>query len=702
MLSTALHMAFVRSHHGRLDDLRDALMLNAAEEQRCQQRIAAADTAGISAWLTEQLEGQAAKTPSFTGQVLQHLRIKLNPTLTGKLPLDVAMWRFQTALRDFGRLIAADRESAAGELMKRPVKNRPILEGGDLDRFRSAGDFGHGAAAAQLAAARDAVYCAAVSGANTRSATAGHLWILQVPTGAGKTLAALGWAVERRRLRRVAGHFGGKIFYALPFTSIIDQTATVIRRLWPEADHASGLAIHHHLADYGVDEEAKYEGARKRAWAEAWRADVVCTTFVQIAHALFHGTAADARRFSELAQNGLLILDEAQALPAELWPTLRIALRSLATNFGVDVLLLTATTPALFHEEDAPADLSPERATVDLEGAFDRYAVYIEAGPAWSAADVVEAAALSLAPDAANYSGLILLNTINEALAVYDFVQKHPAFRNRLLLHLSTNLRPKDRANILRELKTREQADQPRLLVATQVVEAGVDLTFDVVFRAEAPLDAIVQAAGRCNRHGTSRRGEVHVFPLRGASANRIYGNIKMAAAAELLHELTSAFSGQPISEPEFAAKVPEFFRRIAGRMGEAQNKFRAVLEAITAFEFAALRGDWKDDPTRKLKHVELISDDGAKVPVFIETDDEDAAIWSELVAVHQELDLRRRRARLREMRSKVGARIVEVPQHLNAPPLSPIVGLARVAQSESERFYDLRTGWRRSLPNQL
>jgi CRISPR-associated endonuclease/helicase Cas3 len=691
MLTAGLHMAFVRSHHGRLDDLRIALSMSPDEERRCQQRLAAADVTGLVDWLRSQLSQDDIQLPDFTDKQLGSVRRKLDPVFRAKLDPDIAMGRFQKALRDFGCLIAADRESAAGEAAD-PTTEFPHLTRKHVDQFRTLGEFGPSGNAMPLSNARDAVYRAAVSGARRQPAAEGKLWTLEVPTGAGKTLAALGWATERRRLRQLAGSPAGAIFYALPFTSIIDQTAAVIHRLGPEAGEPQGLAVHHHLADYGVGPEERNEGGRKREWAETWRADVVCTTFVQIAHAFFHGTAADARRFAALTEGSVLILDEAQALPAELWPTLRIALRSLAANFCVDVLLLTATQPALLTSQDPAEDLSP-RPDAKLPDAFDRYDVYIESDSTWGASALVEAAARAVT-NAEARSALLLLNTINEALAVYFVLRRHSSLGEIPVYHLSTNLRPKDRAAILTELVARERLAEPRLLVATQVVEAGVDLSFDLVFRAKAPLDAIVQAAGRCNRHGSGPRGKVCVFSLEGQSAHRIYGNIKMAAANELMGELAAAFPSQPIPEPMFAATVPEFFKRVASRMGEAQDRLRVVIEAVTAFEFAQLRGE----PDRTNKEVELIVEEGTKVPVFIEMDEEDAYVWQQLVAAYALPDFRQRRSRLRQIRAAVGARVVEVPKHLNPPPVTAEAPLAYLSRLQAAAFYDVQTGWRRNV----
>ena len=690
-INATLRALFVRRHHGKLDDLEAALTMEPAEKQRCLQRLAATDTDGIAAWLGKVIGRDAVATPTFEVKPLR--RVRLSRALDEHLCADAAMRRFHQALHDFGRLINADRGSVSGQPTGKSARSSVQLSRVHLESFRAAGDFGASIVAQKLVAARDKVYHAATVGA-AAGPMGSSIWTLEVPTGAGKTLAALGWAVERRRIRLEAGANAGTIFYALPFTSIIDQTAAVLRRLWPAADSPGALAVHHHLSDYGST-AGNESASLARDWAESWNADVVCTTFVQVVHALFHGTTSDARRFAALASGGALILDEAQALPAELWPTLRTALLSIAANFGVDILLLTATQPALLEPNDPHVDLSPRSDSSEVTAVFDRYDVIIENGENWNVTRLIDAVVSVLAGDRTRRprSGLVVLNTVRDALAVHAAARQHTAFAGWPVLHLSTNLRPKDRSRILANLKEMECSGGPRLLVATQVVEAGVDLSFDAVFRAEAPLDAIVQAAGRCNRHGSGIRGQVLVFRFEGRNAHLIYGDIKMGIARRLLTELASSSADRSVPEPEFVAGVPQFFARVKNAFGPARDKARMVMDAVRRLEFAALRGEADRDKKAK---VELIAEDESKTPVFVETDEDDAIIWQRLIEVLNEPDQRNRSLRLRALRAEVGARVVEIPEKL-APSREKVGFLTHISRAEFRDFYDLETGWRRS-----
>jgi hypothetical protein len=176
-----------------------------------------------------------------------------------------------------------------------------------------------------------------------------------------------------------------------------------------------------------------------------------------------------------------------------------------------------------------------------------------------------------------------------------------------------------------------------------------------------------------------------------------IYGDIKMGAARDQLAELAASFGSRSIPEPAFVARVPEFFSRVKRVFGPARVKAQAVMQAVRRLEFAALRGE--GDRNAAAKHVELVSEDGSKTPVFVETDDDDIAVWNRLVGALSESDRRTRISRLRALRAEIGARVVEVPNKL-APPRERLASLVHISRAEFDQFYDLETGWLRPTPS--
>lgn len=676
-----LAFLLVASHHTGMNNAMHSLP--SSDASKCNhlwgKQLAAIDVDAAAVWLGTMLN-ETVTAPLPADLKWSSVRNRLHATLT-KLPSGLpAMHRFQNALYLFGSLIEADRDSASG-FAPNLFASPPRLKLDNVEQFRAVGRFG-AMADPRVIEAREVIYQAAVAGAQEKPPDCGHLWSLTVPTGAGKTLAAIGWALRRRGARVAAGKSTCPIIYALPFTSIIDQNATVLHNLWGEHEpDESSLAIHHHVAEPG--ELARTgEQSLARGWVEGWRADIVCTTFVQVVNALFHGTVADARRFSRLA-GSILILDEVQAIPAKFWRVINASLLTLCKEWGSDVLLVTATQPAIFEQAEVK-ELRP-RLPASLSTAFDRYDLIVETRQELTLNGLAGRVSTTIAKSE-NPSCLVILNTVQEALDLYSLLRDVPC----PVFHLSTNLRPKDRKRILQQIAGCQGQGQPHLVIATQVVEAGVDLSFDVVFRALAPLDAVVQAAGRCNRHGTGRRGKVFLVRIVGNTGNWIYGNVSIGAAQEILEQMVPP-EGR-ISEPKLREGVSEYFKLVAKRTG--RGTFDKIMAAIQMWEFGCLRGD-TDDPERdRDKAVRLIEERDNSIPHYVETDGSDVEVWRRFKEASGLPDLRQRRARLQRIRPQLSQRVVEVPKTFSLDKANELDSLIHVPLPEAHRHYNTDTGW--------
>lgn len=318
------------------------------------------------------------------------------------------------------------------------------------------------------------------------------LYRMTVPTGGGKTLAGMGFAL--RHARRYGKR---RVIAAIPYTSITEQTAGVYRGIF-----GSGAVLEHHSAAK-QEERGDGEPTAGHSWqrlaAENWDAPVVVTTTVQLFESLLGHRVSTSRRLHNLCDS-VLILDEVQMLPAKYLAPILDVLRSLVEHFGVTVLLSTATQPDYTHAAIKGEEIAPDPAMTFDRLRRVRYA--FDAEP-WT----WEQAAERLAGE---HQAMIVLNTKKDALRVL-------AQMGGDALHLSTNLCGAHRRDVLDDVRRRLRDRERCLLVATQVVEAGVDLDFPAVYRAMGPLDRIIQAAGRCNREGLLPEGRVTVFrPLEG------------------------------------------------------------------------------------------------------------------------------------------------------------------------------------------
>ncbi|MDP9383610.1 MAG: DEAD/DEAH box helicase family protein [Chloroflexota bacterium] len=367
------------------------------------------------------------------------------------------------------------------------------------------------------------------------------LFRLAVPTGGGKTLSGMAFA-----LRHALHHGLERIIIAVPFISITEQTAGVYRQAFSDtADGESAAAVleHHSGVRGDTDEQGDFHPSQvwARLAAENWDAPVIVTTTVQLFESLYANRTSPSRKLHRLARC-VIILDEAQALPSHLLSPALDALRQLCDHYGASVVISTATQPA-FEEipqfRELPAtEIVPDPARhfrvlkrVDYEWRTD---------PKLSWDEV--AALMREQPQA-----LAVLNTKRDALSLLDALDDSDA------LHLSTSLCGAHRRRVIKEVRRRITEGEPCRLVSTQVIEAGVDLDFPLVLRALGPLDSIIQAAGRCNREGKLERGRVIVFdPAEGGLPQ---GSFKVGAQA------TRTLLGRGEPDPDDPATCREYFR---------------------------------------------------------------------------------------------------------------------------------------------
>ncbi|MCA0271751.1 MAG: CRISPR-associated helicase Cas3' [Proteobacteria bacterium] len=314
------------------------------------------------------------------------------------------------------------------------------------------------------------------------------LFTLSVPTGGGKTLASMGFALDH-----AARHGHRRIIYAIPYTSIIDQTATIFRGLFGD------VVLEHHSA---IDTEKPGQEGREKARLamEEWVAPIVVTTNVQLFESLFAARPSRCRRLHNIA-GSIIILDEAQCLPRKLLvPALRM-LDTLAAHYGCTVVLCTATQPAFdsAHLKQGGLPLAGRELAPDPENLASRLrrARIVRGGAMDDAALIAALRKMSQA--------MVIVNSRKHALALYETATAEVLGG---LIHLTTRQYPAHRRRVIANIRERLAAGQPCRLIATSLIEAGVDLDFPKGWRAEAGLDSIVQAAGRVNREGRRPVGD--------------------------------------------------------------------------------------------------------------------------------------------------------------------------------------------------
>jgi len=416
------------------------------------------------------------------------------------------------------------------------------------------------------------------------------LFTLSAPTGAGKTLSMLAFALKhaiRHRLRR--------LIVVIPYLTIIEQTVSVYREIF-EPHFGEGYILEHHsLAGTRPDRSPGASGPREVAdeqvessrlagmLAENWGAPIVVTTSVQFLESLFADRPSACRKLHNIARS-VVLFDEVQTLPPHLaMPTLA-ALAHISQRYRTTVVFATATQPAFTHLHHRivdnfqgpgwrPAELvsSPSNAF----GRVRRTRIYwpdLDRPVSWT----------EVAARVAEYERVLcVVNLKRDAVRLASMLRDSAAGG---LFHLSTNMCPAHRKSTLQIVRRRLDRGAPCRLISTQCVEAGVDVDFPVVFRAWGPLEAIAQAAGRCNRNGTMERGEVRVFLPENAAYPP--GAYKQAAdVARMVFEMRGE-ADMDIEDPALYEEYYKMLYDITKIADVASGRAAELMDAINRRDF--------------------------------------------------------------------------------------------------------------------
>ncbi|MFI7026819.1 CRISPR-associated helicase Cas3' [Micromonospora sp. NPDC049900] len=470
-------------------------------------------------------------------------------------------------------------------------------------RVRADADFGHlfkvfeqrrrveigGRGGTEIGVLRERVYgdCLAAAEADR------GVFRLGAPTGAGKTFASGGFA-----LRHAEKHGLRRVIVAVPFLTITEQNAAAYGRLLNEDGAEPVVLEHHSQADF--DDPAA--GRWARLAAENWDAPFVVTTFVRLFESLYARKPSAMRRVHRLA-NSVIVLDEVQALPHAMLAPILDGIRLLVRHFGATVLLSSATQPsfwALDEIKDVPCtDLIQDTPKLVSDLRRVRYEWQLDPKP--TLADIADEAASVPA-------ALVVVNTTADAKAVFD---RWRAQSIGTAWHLSTRMCPAHRKWVLEEVRARLHREERVLLVATQLIEAGVDVDFPVVFRAMAPADSLLQAAGRANREGRmSDGGRVIVFAPEDGGQPPTYKTLVGCTARQF---------GPETADPDDLAALERYYRNVYDllNLADSQHVGQRIQQARRRWEFEAVTDGPMDAGTRRRDRklaFRMIDDDGISV----------------------------------------------------------------------------------------
>lgn len=535
-----------------------------------------------------------------------------------------------------------------------------------------------------------------------------RLFTLAAPTGIGKTMTSLDFVLKLREKIEAEEGYLAQIIYGLPFINIIEQALSEY-----EATLGKEKIIgHYQFADiFGKDDASLNRGSdevvsyskQRMAW-DTWQSDVVITSFVQLFETLIGNRNKLLKKFHHFADS-IIILDEVQTLSIEKLPLIGAALYFLCKHLNARVLIMTATQPKIFELMERELHISIDDSRLkplnllirdsEVFSCFNRTKIIPKIESEIDNDDFIE---LFDANWTSEKSCLIVVNKVSRSIELFNKMcelKKKQKFDNPIL-YLSTNITPRERRKRVHWLKYKMKYGAKPILISTQVVEAGVDLDFDMGFRDLGPIDSIVQVSGRINRENSVERKGAPLFIVDFGDCNGIYGFVTDAKSRVALNT-------QEIPENEYKEMVERYFENVADPKLSDFSISTEIFEAMEHLRFAypGDKSGTENQPKKTVSNFKIIENSYKGTSVFIELPNDTKATETRK-AYEQLLNGKLDRNEFERWYKKdFHQRIIAVPNYL--PNISQLVGeglsedILWIKPDVSEYYYDKNTGFIRT-----
>ncbi len=501
---------------------------------------------------------------------------------------------------------------------------------------------------------------------------------LNLPTGCGKTLIGISFALKLRDKIKNKFNFNPRIIYCLPFLSIIDQNSKVMEDVLKTtvSEIPSNLfLIQHHLADTKYKEENNGELNiienihRSSLLIEGWNSEIIFTTFIQFFYGVITNRNRTARKFHNII-NSIIILDEVQSIPHKYWHLIKLMLNYLTKKFNCWVILMTATQPLIFSKEDVKSLVKDKKSYFEN---FDRIEYKFDLKEKKFVDFKEEIFNEIIKENNKNKDIMIVLNTIGASTDMYMYLKKKlydeykrlvsqqcPNIEECLdtdgiydlpeleLIYLSTHILPTFRLKRIDRIKNDTKR---KIIITTQLVEAGVDISVDIIYRDIAPIDSIIQTAGRCNRNNKKDKGIVNVILLKDDNGKQfssyIYDTILMDITKEVIGEITE--NNNKISEKDFnTIAADKYYTKTLERTNNQNSE--DLINNIKRLKFSNIYDNFK-----------LIENDLQTITIFIETDECARHIREEMEKVLCETKSFERNGKLLKLKKEANLYIISI-----------------------------------------
>jgi len=531
-----------------------------------------------------------------------------------------------------------------------------------------------------------------------------RIFTLAAPTGIGKTMTALDFALKlRKKIEEQEGYLA-QIIYGLPFINIIEQALQEyevtlgVGKILGHYQYADVFGSDEHGKN-SVDDEERYYSQKKMAW-DTWQSDIVITSFVQLFETLIGNRNRLLKKFHHFADS-IIILDEVQTLAIEKLPVIGAALYYLSKFLNARIIIMTATQPKLFSlmnrelmvkiEDDNLKPFNLLTRDSEVFACFKRTKIVPSIEYRMENEDFIEFFDSVWTPDK---SCLIVVNKVSRSVGIFDLLSDHLSDTEVELFYLSTNITPVERKQRIKRIK-KQLPNKTCILVSTQVVEAGVDLDFDMGIRDLGPIDSIVQVAGRINRENSIERKGSPIYVVDFGDCQRIYGHATESKAR-------LALSDTEIAEENYKELVEEYFESVSDKKQSDFKISKEVFQAMKQLRYAN-PNDSGQNKDLTVSDFKIIENSNQGVSVFVELSGDTEG--SEARKAYQAL-LKNEIPR-HEFESKYKRafhqRIIAVPDYL--PNTKELMkeesklseNILRIKPDVSEYYYDIYTGFIRT-----
>ena len=640
-LIPALLLIAVKRHHGSIENLEKELSFSNDDLEYFSEQIRSIDNEFIELIISELLIDCKVKTTwkefvtYWQGNTFQRemkdFKIMLFKFRYPKLqePSRIALFNFFQVV--YSALMYADKNDVILDENRFDPKQTDITN--CLEEFRK--EKGFNSARTEIDRLKNEAYFNTLEHLEKVFKSKQHLYSITLPTGLGKTLTA--YAVADK-LRQLSGNADAKIVINIPFTSIIDQNFEVYRQVLGR-DSSDVLLKHHHLAEpnYKDGSERVYDFDKSQFLIETWQSETIVTTFVQFLETILSMDKTKLMKFANL-RNSIVLLDEIQTIPYELWETVRKSFFSLGESMNMYFVLISATQPLIFTPGEDIFELVPDYQKYFR--VFNRTRLHYQKEAV--SFDSFVGSVSSYVFEETDKDVLVIMNTKKAARTCFEqLVNLNLDDTNYYFL--STLITPYERKDIIRKIKAKN--GNRKLIVSTQLIEAGVDISVDTIFRQLSPIDSIIQSAGRANRYNEKKTiSDIYLYEIDGEhqrTTSRIYGSDLILKTKNVLKDFLE------IEETGYLQLIDRYFKEVRKQSDETSS---SLLNAILGLRFAEV-------------DMELIKERKTE-SVFIQLNEEAKSVWVQYISLYNTEGLTpwELKARFAAFKSKFYDYVINVP----------------------------------------